>query len=156
MHLIGILLHTHTHLCTPITSIDYNYSNEIIGFIIADSFNKETYLSLLNFCINTHNMPLKVVVSDNTLAVEYALQKLNLMHIICTWHHLKNLKNVLKNSTEIPEIEELIYKITHDLNKDYCIFLLNILKTKVPEGWYQQFIEKYLTKMTLSYGPRPN
>ena len=36
------------------------------------------------------------------------------MHIICTWHHLKNLKNVLKNSTEIPDFIEMIIPIVDE------------------------------------------
>ena len=136
-------------LC-PITTLDKNMQNEIIGYFLCCSFNTESYQWVIDEMLNKYEMKsLKTLVSDNTSALRSTPKKYKLCHQKCVWHAQKTLPNDDK------EVKQLIYDISHLTHQELVTDLIGKLNQIVPK-WASKVFGDELEHMTLAFGARPS
>ena len=133
----------------PLTILDKNLSNDLMGYVIAQSFNYELFHWVFNTIKTEHTPALMTLVSDNASALRSVPRNLNLGHQKCLWHAEKALKHASI------ETKILISKIGHSQHPEIIQDLIEILRSE-HKSWTEKIFGEEIEHYTLCLGAQPN
>ena len=133
----------------PLTILDKNMSNELMGYVIAQSFNYELFYWVFHTLKTEHVPNLMTLVSDNTSALRSVPKELKLGHQKCLWHAEKSLKKADL------ETKILISTIGHSQHPEIAHDLIEILSSSQKE-WTKKVFGEEIEHYTLCLGAQPN
>ena len=139
----------HNWSICPLTILDKNLSNELLGYVIAGSFGSDLFQWVFQTLKDYHTPELKTIVSDNASALKSITKTLNLAHQKCLWHAEKHLKKADY------ETKLLIYRIGHAQHPEIIHDLTNILRID-HKKWADNIFQNEVENYTICLGAQPN